>query len=99
RLSVWPQDGADTSTANEAGSSPENEGPPEKKRKDDPEENKVTAAPEKKKTAAWSHIPILTSTPDGEYVVALTAEDKCIRVFQIEAEGTFLELSSRMSIG
>ncbi|KAL2853160.1 hypothetical protein BJX68DRAFT_265383 [Aspergillus pseudodeflectus] len=95
RLSVWPQDGADTSTANETGSNPENEGPPEKKRKVDPEEKKVTAAPEKKKPAAWSHIPILTSTPDGEYVVALTAEDKCIRVFQIEAEGTFLELSSR----
>ncbi|KAL3454815.1 hypothetical protein BJX65DRAFT_261462 [Aspergillus insuetus] len=95
RLSVWPKDGADTSTANDTGSNPENEGPPEKKRKVDPEEKKATAAPEKKKPAAWSHIPILTSTPDGKYVVALTAEDKCIRVFQIEVDGTLLELSSR----
>ncbi|KAJ0413444.1 hypothetical protein BJY00DRAFT_296870 [Aspergillus carlsbadensis] len=94
-LSVWPLDGADTSTADDTGSNPENEGPPEKKRKVDPEEKNATPALEKKKPAAWSHIPILTSTPGGEYVVALTAEDKCIRVFQIEVDGTFRELSSR----
>ncbi|KAL2802669.1 hypothetical protein BJX63DRAFT_437661 [Aspergillus granulosus] len=95
RLSVWPQDGADSSTANDAGSNPETEGPPEKKRKVDPLEKKESAVPEKKKPAAWSHIPILTSTPDGEYVVALTGEDKSIRVFQIEEDGAFQELSAR----
>ncbi|KAL2834058.1 hypothetical protein BJY01DRAFT_224607 [Aspergillus pseudoustus] len=95
RLSVWPQDGADSSTTNEAGSSPGTEGPPEKKRKVDPSEKKENAAPEKKKPSAWSHIPILSSTSDGEYVVALTGEDKSIRVFQIEEDGSFLELSAR----
>ncbi|KAL3458063.1 hypothetical protein BJX64DRAFT_280123 [Aspergillus heterothallicus] len=100
RLSVWPQDGADSSSSsstNDAGCNPETEGPPEKKRKVESSEKKENVAPEKKKKkpASWSNIPILTSTPDGEYVVALTAEDKSIRVFQIEEGGSFQELSAR----
>ncbi|KAL6232990.1 hypothetical protein BDW75DRAFT_8674 [Aspergillus navahoensis] len=89
RLSVWPQDGA--------GSNSETEGPPEKKRKVEPSlENKGDAgAAAAKNTCMWTNIPILTSTPDGEYLVALTGEDKCIRVFQIEEDGSFVQLSGR----
>ncbi|KAL2863867.1 putative tRNA methyltransferase [Aspergillus lucknowensis] len=94
RLSVWPQDGADIATVNDTGSKLEHEGPPEKKRKVDSSENATKTAPAKK-AAIWSHIPILASTPDGEYVVALTGEDKCIRVFQIEEDGSFQQLSAR----
>jgi tRNA (guanine-N(7)-)-methyltransferase subunit TRM82 len=99
RLSVWPQDGADNNIhgTNCAGSNPETEGPPEKKRKVEPSSEKEgdagTAA--SKKSCTWTNIPILTSTPDGEYLVALTGEDKCIRVFQIEEDGSFVHLSER----
>ncbi|KAL4977228.1 hypothetical protein BDW66DRAFT_133088 [Aspergillus desertorum] len=99
RLSVWPQDGADIHTpeANGTGSNPETEGPPEKRRKVEQSSEKgddagTTAA---NKARAWTNIPILTSTPDGEYLVALTGEDKCIRVFQIEVDGSFVQLSER----
>ncbi|KAI9372803.1 WD40-repeat-containing domain protein [Aspergillus egyptiacus] len=95
RLADWPQDGADKSTANDAESNPETEGPPEKKRKVDTSSEKATCVASEKKSVTFTNIPILTSTPDGEYLVALTGEDKCIRVFQIEEDGLFQELSSR----
>ncbi|RDW61802.1 putative tRNA methyltransferase [Aspergillus mulundensis] len=97
RLSSWPLDGADIAIpdANGAGSNPETEGPPGKKRKVDPAEQKKNGDAPAKKTPAWTNIPILTSTPDGEYLVALTGEDKCIRVFQIEEDGSFQQLSER----
>ncbi|KAL3481228.1 hypothetical protein BJX99DRAFT_219380 [Aspergillus californicus] len=69
------------------------DGPPEKKRKVDPSEQSSVAPA--KKPNAWTSIPILTPTPDGEYLVALTGEDKCIRVFQIEEDGSFEQLSAR----
>ncbi|KAL4792967.1 hypothetical protein BDV19DRAFT_367395 [Aspergillus venezuelensis] len=105
RLSVWPQDGADTSSAdNGASASNEDiEGPPEKKRKVDASEESegkvkngtaVAAVTANKKTP-WTSIPILTSTVDGAYLVALTGEDKTIRVFQIEEDGSFSQLSER----
>ncbi|KAL4902321.1 hypothetical protein BDW74DRAFT_158362 [Aspergillus multicolor] len=97
RLSSWPQDGADMAIpdVNGAGSNPETEGPPGKKRKVDPAEAKKDGDASAKKTPAWTSIPILTSTPDGEYLLALTGEDKCIRVFQIEEDGSFHQLSER----
>ncbi|KAL5000791.1 hypothetical protein BDV10DRAFT_28436 [Aspergillus recurvatus] len=99
RLSVWPQDGAviGTPDANGTESNPDTEGPPEKKRKvESSSENKDDAgAAAAKNTRTWTNIPILTSTPDGEYLVALTGEDKCIRVFQIEEDGSFVQLSER----
>ncbi|KAL5338981.1 hypothetical protein BJX70DRAFT_180942 [Aspergillus crustosus] len=94
-LSVWPQDGADIPAANDAGSNQESEGPPEKKRKVDPSSEQKPSAPAAQKAVAWTNIPILTSTRDGEYLVALTGEDKSIRVFQIEENGSFTELSAR----
>ncbi|KAL2823189.1 hypothetical protein BDW59DRAFT_149062 [Aspergillus cavernicola] len=96
RLSIWPQKGADLPDANDAGSNPENEGPPEKKRKVDPASEQTASAASGKKSATWTNIPILTSTPDGEYLVALTGEDKCIRVFQIEEDGSFQQISARL---
>ncbi|KAL4982349.1 hypothetical protein BDW68DRAFT_192230 [Aspergillus falconensis] len=99
RLSVWPRDdaGIDTPDANGAGSNPETEGPPEKKRKveSSSENNDDAGAAAAKNTRTWTNIPILTSTPDGEYLVALTGEDKCIRVFRIEEDGSFVQLSER----
>ncbi|KAL4762910.1 putative tRNA methyltransferase [Aspergillus foveolatus] len=99
RLSVWPQDGADNNIpgTNGAGSNPDTEGPPEKKRKVEPSSEKEGDAgtATSKKSCTWTNIPILTSTPDGEYLVALTGEDKCIRVFQIEEDGSFVHLSER----
>ncbi|KKK11992.1 hypothetical protein P175DRAFT_0555990 [Aspergillus ochraceoroseus IBT 24754] len=92
RLAVWPED---TPPA-KAGSNLETEGPPEKRRKVDPSSGETTGGAPKKQAACWSNIPILTSTPDGEYVVALTAEDKCIRVFQITGNGSFQQLSARV---
>ncbi|KAL4942173.1 hypothetical protein BDV06DRAFT_192845 [Aspergillus oleicola] len=104
RLSIWPQDGAETPDAsvNNAGSNKDIEGPRGKKRKVDPSSEPernvnngaATASATVKKTP-WTSIPILTSTPDGEYLVALTGEDKTIRVFQIEEDGSFVQLSER----
>lgn len=95
RLSVWPQDGVDNPNADSAGSNPEIEGPPEKKRKVDPSAEHKAGVESTKKPAAWTNIPIVTSTSNGEYLVALTGEDKCVRVFQIEEDGSFLQLSER----
>ncbi|KAL4912038.1 hypothetical protein BDW62DRAFT_195565 [Aspergillus aurantiobrunneus] len=95
RLSAWPRDGADMSEANGVGSNPDIEGPPGKKRKVDSSSEQKTGTAVAKKSISWSNIPILTSTPDGEYLVALTGEDKCIRVFQLEEDGSFLQLSER----
>jgi tRNA (guanine-N(7)-)-methyltransferase subunit TRM82 len=95
RLSIWPQDGADAPDANDAGSNPEIEGPPEKKRKVDLSSEQKASPTAAKQAVTWTNIPILTTTPDGEHLVALTGEDKCIRVFQIEENGSFLELSTR----
>ncbi|KAL4967461.1 putative tRNA methyltransferase [Aspergillus stella-maris] len=105
RLSVWPQDGAEASSA-DYGASASNEdieGPPEKKRKVDPSEESETkikngttvAAVTANKNAPWTSIPILTFTADGAYLVALTGEDKTIRVFQIQEDGSFNQLSER----
>ncbi|KAL4955141.1 hypothetical protein BDW69DRAFT_161572 [Aspergillus filifer] len=105
RLSVWPQDGVDTSSSDNgvSASNEDIEGPPEKKRKVDASEESeakvkngtaIAAVTANKKTP-WASIPILTSTADGQYLVALTGEDKTIRVFQIEEDGSFVQLSER----
>ncbi|PYH50069.1 putative tRNA methyltransferase [Aspergillus saccharolyticus JOP 1030-1] len=91
RLASWPQD---------TGSSDQE--PPEKKRKVSSsesgplEEGKAAEKNEKAKTApAWSNIPIVTSTSNGEYAIAVTGEDKCIRVFQLQDDGSLNQLSER----
>ena len=37
----------------------------------------------------------LASTSNGQHVVAVTGEDKCIRVFDLAADGTLTQLSER----
>ena len=37
----------------------------------------------------------LAGTSNGQHVVAVTGEDKCIRVFDLEADGTLTQLSER----
>jgi tRNA (guanine-N(7)-)-methyltransferase subunit TRM82 len=43
----------------------------------------------------WTNIPILLTSSDGKHVVALTADDKCIRVFSLSEDGMLDEISSR----
>ncbi|PYI25898.1 putative tRNA methyltransferase [Aspergillus indologenus CBS 114.80] len=92
RLASWPQD---------TGSSDQE--PPEKKRKVSTaeagpvEEPETAEKTEKSKVPpAWSNIPIVTSTSNGEYAIAVTGEDKCIRVFQLQDDGSFQQLSERI---
>ncbi|PYH96399.1 tRNA methyltransferase [Aspergillus ellipticus CBS 707.79] len=99
QLATWPQAAASSDGA-EAQSE---QGPPEKKRRvssgSRANEASFPAGQTSEKSQAppaWSNIPILTSTSSGEYVVALTAEDKCIRVFQLQEDGTFVQLSERV---
>ncbi|PWY85301.1 tRNA methyltransferase [Aspergillus eucalypticola CBS 122712] len=89
RLAVWPADVASSETNPvDAESTPE-QGPPEKKRKVSSSEPQSIGKP------AWSNIPIVTGTSNGEHIVALTAEDKCVRVFQLQDDGSFVQLSER----
>lgn len=37
----------------------------------------------------------LAGTASGKHVIAVTGEDKCIRVFDLEADGTLTQLSER----
>ena len=37
----------------------------------------------------------LSGTSNGRHVVAVTGEDKCIRVFDLAADGTLMQLSQR----
>lgn len=49
----------------------------------------------KRATQAWTSIPLMVVSADGKYVIALTAEDKTIRVLEIGTDGQLKELSSR----
>lgn len=96
RLSVWPQDAnnaQETVKDIEAQQEEKDQEPPGKKRKTDTSNSAGGKKP--KSLPDWTHIPILTISSTGKYVVALTAEDKCIRVFQIAEDGSLKELSER----
>lgn len=102
RLDVWPQN-VDTSSgpAPDAASTADGQAPPEKRRKlsPAPEQQSDDVSEQKKGTdstpPAWSNIPIVVVSHDSKYVVAVTAEDKCIRVFNLNEDGKLRELSSR----
>ncbi|KNG83952.1 tRNA (guanine-N(7)-)-methyltransferase subunit TRM82 [Aspergillus nomiae NRRL 13137] len=100
RLSSWPQD-VNASNANnckptETETGSEDQAPPEKKRKvSQSEDGPAETSKSPVKTPAWSSIPILVAHSSGDYVVALTAEDKCIRVLRLKYDGTFEQLSER----
>lgn len=97
RLDVWPRN-----VGPKIESSTESHAPHEKKRKVSPPENgpaEVTKSPEEETesqtSSTWSTIPILTISSGGEYVVALTGEDKTIRVLKVAEDGTLRQLSAR----
>lgn len=94
RLHVWPQ------KVNEPASTSDSQVPPEKRRKLSPgleqkDGNNSQQKGNNDSTPAWSNIPILVVTQDNKHIVAVTAEDKCIRVFNLSDDGEFQELSSR----
>ncbi|KAL1311661.1 hypothetical protein AAFC00_001768 [Neodothiora populina] len=80
-ISQWPleDDSSDITTQH----TDDNEGPPGKKRK-----------VEKASDASPTIIKLVVS-PDQHYAVAVTGEDKCIRVFAVAENGTLEELSQR----
>ena len=47
------------------------------------------------KAASTSAVIELTGSSNGKYVVAVTGEDKCIRVFELHINGTLVEISKR----
>lgn len=96
RLAVWPQH-VETSHAAASGptSTSENQAPPEKRIKLSSPETESEDKPSANTSLTWTNIPMVLATSDGKHVVALTAEDKCIRVFSLSEDGKFKELSSR----
>lgn len=111
QLSVWPEsqepqksEPIDTSSGHKGDN--ESQGPPEKKRKiSSPEAdskpdgtqgaNGKDSDGKGKSTAKWTIIPILTTSVDGKHLIALTGEDKCIRVFGVSKDGKLTQLSER----
>lgn len=107
QLSVWPEslepqksEPIDTSPGGEVDS--EIQGPPEKKRKLSPsaDDSKTVfngkgSGGKKKSAKEWTIIPILTTSADGKHLIALTGEDKCIRVFDANKDGKLTQLSAR----
>lgn len=94
RLDVWPQT-LDSSSGSTSERIPiaESEVPPEKKRKISSDLKAQEDNPDQVPT--WSSIPLVVTSSDGKYVVALTAEDKSIRVLELSHGGCLKELSSR----
>lgn len=108
RLAVWPRDietskdHANASAAGE-GADADDQGPPEKKRKLSPSAEQASEEPsskdqgtiESKPSQAWSNIPLLVHSPTGSHIVAVTGEDKCIRVFEVGRDGSLQQMSER----
>lgn len=99
RRAIWPQDVKSDNKENpkvEPDSTSESQ-PPEKRRKvlpvgnEESEDSKSTTQVQ----ITWSTVPILVPSSDGKYVVALTGEDKTIRVMEVEEDGTLQQLSAR----
>ncbi|EEA21569.1 tRNA (guanine-N(7)-)-methyltransferase non-catalytic subunit trm82 [Talaromyces marneffei ATCC 18224] len=91
KISTWPETKSDVNESETNGDSAErSEGPPEKRRKLSP-----TNGAENKPTTTWQSVPILVISPSGRHVVAVTAEDKHVRVFEISTGGVLTESSDR----
>lgn len=95
QLASWPADDDQSHV--------DGQGPPEKRRKVSATDEAAVQPPtstngasEKPKPLAWSSIPLLVASSTGEYVVAMTSEDKCVRVFQLGENGSFQQLSERL---
>ncbi|KAK2765337.1 tRNA (guanine-N(7)-)-methyltransferase non-catalytic subunit trm82 [Arachnomyces sp. PD_36] len=109
-LSIWPQDrdveapkSEPTNASPKDVTEPETQGPPEKKRKlsssaadSKPDDSQEAAAEDSGSgNTTWSVIPILTTSADGKHLIAVTGEDKCIRVFNCDKDGKLTQLSGR----
>lgn len=112
RLSSWPADlesvgsrNGDDSRSSAGGKEDENTEPPGKKRKmsssskDKPELGSSEDTKEKGiPRPSWVSIPLLASSRMGDYLVAVTAEDKCLRVFGVDEKGNISQLSERSGL-
>lgn len=106
RLFTWPSAQHSSSGARSEKDGDADSGePPEKKRKILSEDQKDDQAGQEpngqedaqthKPSTSWSTIPIVVTSPTGRHIVALTAEDKAIRVFEIGTDGSVRQLSER----
>ncbi|KAL1954988.1 hypothetical protein VTO42DRAFT_395 [Malbranchea cinnamomea] len=55
----------------------------------------VSSETRKSTEPSWTSIPILVVTKKGDHVIAVTAEDKCVRVFEISQDGKLSQLTER----
>jgi tRNA (guanine-N(7)-)-methyltransferase subunit TRM82 len=96
QLAIWPE-AANAADSTVVGVAPSSEGdePSAKKRKVSPVPEHTARGAQSETSTAWSTIPILAVSSDGNYVVAVTGEDKCLRVFEIEDSGNLKQLSER----
>ncbi|KAL1970551.1 hypothetical protein VTN77DRAFT_4195 [Rasamsonia byssochlamydoides] len=110
RLFIWPRgnqssNGAQSTAAEERGDADSCE-PPEKKRRISPSADQsnghADSNPDDKEhthsgkpSASWSTIPIVVASPTGRHIIAVTGEDKCLRVFEIGPDGSLVQLSER----
>lgn len=100
RISVWPkprQEESETAGPDDESNELAN-GPPEKRRKLSPNTTSTSNQPKgngKKSAINWMSVPILVPSPSGRHVVAVTPEDKHVRVFELSAEGALIESSDR----
>lgn len=97
RLDVWPRDIDSTAElASGATATTEDQTPPEKRRKLSADiESRQEKQSSDGKAPAWTVVPLIIISSDGKYVIATTAEDKTLRVFELSEDGKLKELSSR----
>ena len=100
QLSVWPLDteidnGESRNVIEETLSNSSADEPPEKRRKLSLSEQASHSIERRKAGKSWSSIPILVASPTQHYVVAVTGEDKCLRVFSLSENGGLTQISER----
>lgn len=106
RLAVWPENAGPFNSENVGTTGPQSssdgQAPPEKKRKVSPGNEKnedsksaTESSGKSQLSVTWSTVPVLVPSSDGQYMVALTGEDKTIRVLKVAEDGTLEQLSAR----
>jgi tRNA (guanine-N(7)-)-methyltransferase subunit TRM82 len=105
QLSVWPRElgtcNVESPTVAEeyAEADAGGLGSPKKKRRLSPKEKDSVGSPEPMKStqprATWSSIPIVIASPTGRHVIAVTAEDKALRVLEVGDDGSLVQVSER----
>lgn len=110
KVSIWPQETSSHSiTRLEVSAGGDNDEPPGKKRRLSPsdpssgsstgnptEGNKnITTPNDNEESTTWTTIPLLVVSPLSPHAIAVTAEDKTLRVFEISNNGTLSQKSKR----